>query len=396
MTSAHTATREQLLRAIETGEHLPDQFLPIGIHRVSATRYRALLCTGGHKFKGPNRDTIREALEDRRKLCEQTGVDFVIYGKQTHVKGERPVGWQNAAVFEDGTTTVPVIHNKTAPTAVSKTSKAGTGATVSGRFAGAATATVAAATAATTSANLVGNNVVEEVVYSRRKTQNSVEHKLSKQQRKTWTTTFNRNQVMSHPYNLFLTTEQTLEPIEAQIGAVAVGCELAPITMNLRMDGKEITDKFLWSVTSKDAAGLEVYLTGLLMEAGVRVTAEKVEEMKKIVEDQVAGFKQAVQWSKRPEVGEPTRVQLFLDKVKLSAYTEEQVAREFAQVYAAEHGMSDAGGILWDVIDQCVAARAKDALEAAAPQTANKTEVNEIAVEETTKRVTRNSSNKSR
>ena len=103
MTNARSATPDQILRAIEAGEHLPDEHLPIGIHRISATRYQAQLCTGGHKFKGPGRESIKEALDDRRKLCEQTGVDFVLFGKQTQAKGERPEGWQNAAVHEDGT-----------------------------------------------------------------------------------------------------------------------------------------------------------------------------------------------------------------------------------------------------------------------------------------------------
>ncbi len=44
----------------------------------------------GHKFSGPPRDTVRDACEDRRKFCEENGVNFVLYGKQTHAKG--PIG----------------------------------------------------------------------------------------------------------------------------------------------------------------------------------------------------------------------------------------------------------------------------------------------------------------
>jgi len=48
------------------------------------------LCTVGLKFSGPPRDNVRDACEDRRRFCEENGVNFVLYGKQTHAKG--PIG----------------------------------------------------------------------------------------------------------------------------------------------------------------------------------------------------------------------------------------------------------------------------------------------------------------
>ena len=79
-----------LLEAIFNGDFIPDHLLPVGIHRCGQQRWRAHLCTVGHKFSGPPRDTVRDACEDRRKFCEENGVNFVLYGKQTHAKG--PIG----------------------------------------------------------------------------------------------------------------------------------------------------------------------------------------------------------------------------------------------------------------------------------------------------------------
>ena len=79
-----------LLEGIFNGDFIPDHLLPVGIHRCGQQRWRAHLCTVGHKFSGPPRDTVRDACEDRRKFCEENGVNFVLYGKQTHAKG--PIG----------------------------------------------------------------------------------------------------------------------------------------------------------------------------------------------------------------------------------------------------------------------------------------------------------------
>ena len=87
-------SREALIAAIEAGESIPDHLLPVGIHRTSPHKWRAHLMTGGRKFSGPPRDSIREAVADRRRLCEETGVEFVLYGKQSHARPEqRPSNW---------------------------------------------------------------------------------------------------------------------------------------------------------------------------------------------------------------------------------------------------------------------------------------------------------------
>ena len=79
-----------VLEAIFNGDFIPDHLLPVGIHRCGQQRWRAHLCTVGLKFSGPPRDNVRDACEDRRKFCEENGVNFVLYGKQTHAKG--PIG----------------------------------------------------------------------------------------------------------------------------------------------------------------------------------------------------------------------------------------------------------------------------------------------------------------
>ncbi len=79
-----------LLEAVFNGDFIPDHLLPVGIHRCGQTKWRAHLCTVGHKFSGPPRDNVRDACEDRRRFCEENGVNFVLYGKQTHAKG--PIG----------------------------------------------------------------------------------------------------------------------------------------------------------------------------------------------------------------------------------------------------------------------------------------------------------------
>lgn len=79
-----------VLEAIFNADFIPDHLLPVGIHRCGQQRWRAHLCTVGLKFSGPPRDNVREACEDRRKFCEENGVNFVLYGKQTHAKG--PIG----------------------------------------------------------------------------------------------------------------------------------------------------------------------------------------------------------------------------------------------------------------------------------------------------------------
>lgn len=79
-----------LLEAIFNGDFIPDHLLPVGIHRCGQQRWRAHLCTVGLKFSGPPRENVREACDDRRKFCEENGVNFVLYGKQTHAKG--PIG----------------------------------------------------------------------------------------------------------------------------------------------------------------------------------------------------------------------------------------------------------------------------------------------------------------
>ena len=72
------------------GDFIPDHLLPVGIHRCGQAKWRAHLCTVGLKFSGPPRDNVRDACEDRRRFCEENGVNFVLYGKQTHAKG--PIG----------------------------------------------------------------------------------------------------------------------------------------------------------------------------------------------------------------------------------------------------------------------------------------------------------------
>jgi len=79
-----------LLEAVFSGEFIPDHLLPVGIHRCGQLKWRAHLCTVGLKFSGPPRDTVRDSCEDRRRFCEENGVNFVLYGKQTHAKG--PIG----------------------------------------------------------------------------------------------------------------------------------------------------------------------------------------------------------------------------------------------------------------------------------------------------------------
>jgi hypothetical protein len=79
-----------LLEAVFNGDFIPDHLLPVGIHRCGQIKWRAHLCTVGHKFSGPPRDNVRDACEDRRRFCEENGVNFVLYGKQTHAKG--PLG----------------------------------------------------------------------------------------------------------------------------------------------------------------------------------------------------------------------------------------------------------------------------------------------------------------
>ena len=368
MVNGRSATREQLLRAIEGGEHLPDQFLPIGIHRISTTRYRALLCTGGHKFKGPGRELIKEALEDRRKLCEQTGVDFVIYGKQTHVKGERPVGWQNAAVYEDGTTSVPVVPGRTVPKELSEVrsfraapvrpqvqpvSQPTFATTVSGRVP--STETQGSVPVESQQWTAMGESG-EELVCTRRKSPYP-EFKLSKKDRKYLLTSAQRNGVYAHPYNL-LRTDIAVSSSNEKAG-------LAPVAIQVIIDDKSVNDQFLWSVHAQDDTALEVYLRGLLLDAGILVTHERIQYLRKVVDDQLAAFRSAVLFQlpdiARAQPVSPTgTVQVFLDKVRMSAYTDDQVAKEFAQVYAAEHGISDASSVLWQVIDQCVSQRAAD------------------------------------
>ena len=95
--SVKSVGRDALIRAIEAGEQIPDHLLPVGIHRSSTYKWRAHLMTGGKKFSGPPRDTVRDAVEDRRRLCEETGVEFVLYGKQSHARPDnRPKGWVDA------------------------------------------------------------------------------------------------------------------------------------------------------------------------------------------------------------------------------------------------------------------------------------------------------------
>ena len=79
-----------LLEAVFNGDFIPDHLLPVGIHRCGQAKWRAHLCTVGLKFSGPPRDNVRDACEDRRRFCEENGVNFVLYGKQTHAKG--PIG----------------------------------------------------------------------------------------------------------------------------------------------------------------------------------------------------------------------------------------------------------------------------------------------------------------
>lgn len=208
----------------------------------------------------------------------------------------------------------------------------------------------------------MGQEENSKLVMSRRKLTYPDYEGLPKKQRKLIMSQASSQQILSHPYNLLV---QDFSLFGEQSPAVAPGLMpwsnqgLAPIAIEVKMEDKQISDRFLWSIYSDDKTGLNVYLSSLLMDADLRPTEDRLQQLRLVVEDQLNGFKRSTAF-KTPFTEIPkttTNVQLFLDKVRMNAFTDEQVAREFAQIYAAEHSLPDAGSVLWQVIDQCVAAR---------------------------------------
>ena len=297
--------KDALLRAIEAGEQIPDHLLPVGIHRSSTYKWRAHLCTGGKKFSGPPRDTVREAVEDRKRLCEETGVGFILYGKQSHAKPQnRPPGWTEAANIQFAPDGVSIPRQKPKNFVPKKEERR----------------------QRLPSAPIVSPETATDLIASEKRTR-----------------------TISHPLTLFS------EPIpNHQVR------ELCALSVEIEIDGIAISDRFVWPA-SEDSSALRVYLFTLLVENGLIPSASRVELLFTLVSEQLESLRPFVffedKLSKRQ--ARLSSVDLcdtgpVLETIRWDVFAPDKCAVEFCEFLAAEKSVSSSHWLLWQLLDQVV------------------------------------------
>jgi len=309
--SLKSVGKDALVRAIEAGEQIPDHLLPVGIHRSSTYKWRAHLCTGGKKFSGPPRDTVREAVEDRRRLCEETGVEFVLYGKQSHAKAEnRPAGWTGASniQFAPDSGIGPPRPKQRVQAEETKSA------------------------VPPPSRPLVVPQVAGSLLQGEK-----------------------RNRTAIHP----------LEILHGSAGVLPgrQDWELCAVSLEVEVGGVLVSDRFVWPAVTEDRAGLSVYLFTVLLDYGLSPSPERVESLLSVVTDQLNILRPAVSAS---ALGLAPRDRRRLARVELcdtgavlatfswDAFTPDSSAVEFCRVFAAERLVASAEWLLWQLMDQVV------------------------------------------
>ena len=325
--SVKSIGRDALVKAIEAGEQIPDHLLPVGIHRSSTYKWRAHLCTGGKKFSGPPRDTVREAVEDRRRLCEETGVEFVLYGKQTHARAEnRPPGWSEAQSIQFAPDSGFVTSRvKTRPQ------------TQDGRL-------EPRAAPKPPSQPIVDPTVAIALLSAEKRLRTAL-----------------------HPSQLLLTGNSRLPKLADR--------ELCSVRLEVELGGISISDRFVWPVLTEDPLGLEAYLCTVLIDHNLKPSTTGIMKLLEATTAQLDLLRSAV-LSDEPNVetrstrhnneavGDRRKLRLarvelcdagaVLETLHWDAYTPDSLVCEFCKVVAAERSIASPEWLLWQMLDQLV------------------------------------------
>ena len=335
-------SKEVLIKAIEAGEPIPDHLLPVGIHRTSAYKWRAHLCTGKKKFSGPPRDSIKEAVEDRKRLCEETGVEFVLYGKQSHAKPQnRPAHWAAAdhvAFEENAAGGGGGLGNSGGQAAVGRGAiqqKPNDGMIPRGRIIVKKESEIAP----------VGGS---RRLMSHLKTGFRSEHIIN---------------ILSEHDNI--SVENGDRPERALIA----------VDLDVEIDGIAIFDRFLWSVLSEvhNDAPLQAYLASLLIEFGLSPTdlrlsklSEHVLDIFEVGRDNVLMAPSESRANRKSSTLEICKISLTdlstgeeVETLGWNCFSSDFLASEFAKVISAEKSIYNVSGIVWQIIDASIKKRAE-------------------------------------